>query len=45
MFRSSRNLKGVEFMLAGDMNALEILKADTLLFTKDALAKIEEVFA
>jgi large subunit ribosomal protein L4 len=45
VFRSSRNLKGVEFILASDMNALEILKADTLLFTKDALAKIEEVFA
>jgi len=45
VFRSARNLKGVEFILASDMNALEILKADTLLFTKDALAKIEEVFA
>ncbi len=45
VFRSSRNLKGVEFMLASDMNALKILKADTLLFTKDALSKIEEVFA
>ena len=44
-FRSMKNLKGVEFILASDMNALEILKADTLLFTKDALAKIEEVFA
>ena len=45
VFKSARNLKGVEFMLASDMNALEILKTDTLLFTKDALAKIEEVFA
>ena len=45
VFRSSRNLKGVEYILASDMNALKILKADTLLFTKDALAKIEEVFA
>jgi large subunit ribosomal protein L4 len=45
VFRSTRNIKGVEFILASDMNALQILKADTLLFTKDALAKIEEVFA
>jgi large subunit ribosomal protein L4 len=45
VYRSSRNIKGVEFILAGDMNALEILKADTLLFTKGALEKIEEVFA
>jgi large subunit ribosomal protein L4 len=45
VFRSARNLKGVEFILASDMNALVILKADTILFTKDALAKAEEVFA
>jgi len=45
VFRSARNIKGVEFILASDMNALEILKADTLLLTKDALAKLEEVFA
>ena len=45
LFKSARNIKGVEFILASDMNALEILKADMILFTKDALAKIEEVFA
>ncbi len=45
LFKSTRNIKGVEFILASDMNALEILKADTLLFTKEALARIEEVFA
>ena len=45
VFLSARNIKGLEFILASDMNALEILKADTLLLTRDALAKIEEVFA
>jgi len=45
VFRSLRNLPGVEFRLAGDMNAYEILKADALLLTRGALARIEEVFA
>ena len=45
VYLSARNVKGVEFVLASDLNALGILKADTLLLTKDALAKIEEVFA
>ena len=45
VYLSARNIKGVEFVLANDMNALGILKADMLLFTKDALAKAEEVFA
>jgi large subunit ribosomal protein L4 len=45
VFRSTRNIKGVEFILASDMNALKILKADTLVITKGALTKIEEVFA
>jgi large subunit ribosomal protein L4 len=45
VFKSARNIKGVEFILASDMNALEILKADTVLFTKGALTKVEEVFA
>jgi large subunit ribosomal protein L4 len=44
VFKSTRNVPGVEFILAGNMNAYDILKADMLLFTKDALAKIEEVF-
>ncbi|MDD3643806.1 MAG: 50S ribosomal protein L4 [Candidatus Krumholzibacteria bacterium] len=45
VWRSVRNLRGVEFMVAGDMNAYEILRADVLLLTRDALARIEEVFA
>jgi len=45
VFRSVRNLPGVEFRLAGDMNAYEILRADALLLTRGALARIEEVFA
>jgi large subunit ribosomal protein L4 len=45
VYRSVRNLHGVEFMTAGDMNAYEILRADALVLTKDALTRIEEVFA
>jgi len=43
--KSSRNIRGVEYMTAGDLNAYEILRADTLLLTSDALRRIEEVFA
>lgn len=45
VYRSIRNLHGVEFMAAGDMNAYEILRADVLLLTREALSRIEEVFA
>jgi large subunit ribosomal protein L4 len=45
VFRSTRNIRGAGFILAGDINALEILKADTLVMTKEALSRIEEVFA
>jgi len=45
VFRSTRNIKGANNILASDVNALEILKADTLVLTKDALSRIEEVFA
>lgn len=45
VFMSTRNIRGAAFILAGDINALEILKADTLVMTKEALSRIEEVFA
>jgi large subunit ribosomal protein L4 len=45
VFRSTRNIKGAGFILASDVNALEILKADALVVTKEALSRIEEVFA
>ena len=45
VYKSMRNLPGVEFMLSRDMNAYEVLRADVLLFTKEALASLEEVFS
>jgi large subunit ribosomal protein L4 len=45
IYKSTRNLPGVEFMLSRDINAYEILRADVLLFTKEALSTLEEVFS
>jgi len=45
VFKSTRNLPGVEFMLSRDINAYEILRADVLLFTREALSTLEEVFS
>ncbi|MBN2184615.1 MAG: 50S ribosomal protein L4 [Candidatus Krumholzibacteriota bacterium] len=44
VYMSMRNIAGIEFIVSSNINAYEILKADTLLFTKEALSKIEEVF-
>lgn len=43
--KSVRNLPGVEFILSRDINAYEILRSDVLLFTKEALSSLEEVFS
>ena len=42
---SARNLPGVNTAVAENINVYDILKGDTLVLTKDAVAKIEEVFA
>ena len=43
--RAARNIPGVKTTLVGTLNVYEILKYKTLILTKDALAKIEEVYA
>ena len=43
--RSARNLTDVKYTEASLVNAYEALKADKLIFTKAALAKVEEMFA
>lgn len=43
--RSARNLTNVKYTEASLVNAYEALKADKLIFTKAALAKVEEMFA
>ncbi|MCR5477500.1 MAG: 50S ribosomal protein L4 [Lachnospiraceae bacterium] len=42
---SARNLADVNTLLVGGINVYDVLNAKTLVLTKDALAKIEEVYA
>ncbi|MDZ7860711.1 MAG: 50S ribosomal protein L4 [Candidatus Krumholzibacteriota bacterium] len=44
IYKSVRNIAGVEFILGRNLNAYEILKADVLLLTKESLSSLEEVF-
>lgn len=43
--RSARNIPGVKSLRADFINVYDLLKYETLLITKDAVAKVEEVFA
>ena len=45
IYKSARNLPGVDTAVAGMLNVLDILNHDALLLTKDAVARIEEVFS
>ncbi|UCF05376.1 MAG: 50S ribosomal protein L4 [bacterium] len=42
--RSMRNIPGIESMLCRNMNAYEVLRAEVLVFTREALGVLEEVF-
>jgi len=42
---SARNIPGVKFVAAEGINVLDVMKHDQLVITKDAVAKVEEVFA
>ena len=42
---SARNIPAVKTALTNTINVYDILKGDTLILTKDAVAKIEEVYA
>ena len=43
--KSARNIPTVKTALVNTINVYDILKGDTLVLTKDAVAKIEEVYA
>lgn len=43
--KSARNIPGVKPLRADFINVYDLLKYETLLITKDAVAKVEEVFA
>lgn len=45
VYKSTRNLPGVEFAISRDINAYEVVRADVLLFTREALSALEEVFS
>ena len=40
--KSTRNLSGVKTILAGNLNPADVLTADTIVFTRSALAELEE---
>ncbi|MBC2632141.1 50S ribosomal protein L4, partial [Salmonella enterica subsp. enterica serovar Enteritidis] len=42
---SARNIPGVKFVAADGVNVLDVLTYDKLILTKDAVHKVEEVFA
>ena len=42
--RSARNIAGVKTLLVNTLNVYDILKYDKFIVTKDAVAKIEEVY-
>ena len=42
---SARNIPNVKTAQVNTINVYDILKGDTLVLTKDAVAKIEEVYA
>jgi large subunit ribosomal protein L4 len=45
LLKSSRNIAGVKSLKADFINVYDILNHETLLMTKDAVARVEEVFA
>ena len=45
VYRSARNIKGVKTTLVNTLNVYDILNCDTIVVLKDAVSKIEEVYA
>ncbi len=45
VYRSARNIAGVKTTLVNTLNVYDILNCDTIVVLKDAVAKIEEVYA
>ena len=43
--KSANNIKGVATTFTGSLNVYDILKYDVMVITKDAVSKIEEVYA
>lgn len=45
VYRSARNIKGVKTTIVSTLNVYDILNCDSLVVLKDAVSKIEEVYA
>ncbi len=45
IYRSARNIAGVQVSLVNTLNVYDILNCDTMVVLKDAVSKIEEVYA
>ena len=45
IYRSARNIAGVKVDLVNTVNVYDIINSDTVVILKDAVAKIEEVYA
>ncbi|MHC6178378.1 50S ribosomal protein L4 [Clostridium sp. JNZ X4-2] len=45
VYRSARNIPGVSVIPANNLNVYDLLKFEKLIITKDAVSKIEEVYA
>ena len=45
IYRSARNIAGVKTTLVSTLNVYDILNCDTVVVLKDAISKIEEVYA
>jgi ribosomal protein L4 len=43
--RSCRYLREVRILLADSLNVVDVLEADTIVFTRDALTRAQEVYA
>ena len=45
VIKSAKNIPNVQTALVNTLNVYDILKFDTFIITKDAVRKVEEVFA
>ncbi|MCI1944688.1 50S ribosomal protein L4 [Clostridium luticellarii] len=45
VYKSARNIQGVSVVPANNLNVYDLLKFEKLIITKDAVSKIEEVYA
>ncbi|NMM63501.1 50S ribosomal protein L4 [Clostridium sp. P21] len=45
VYKSARNIQGIEIMPVNNLNVYDLLKYEKLVITKEAVSKIEEVYA